>query len=125
MDPLDLAVDIGRSTIVVAIMVASPLLLTGLAVGVIVSIIQAATQIQEQTLIFVPKILGMMVTVYFFVRWIAVTLIGFSQSLIAQILLRRIDGPIEQREEHQLVGLNVDTDRDAGLDGRAPLQDIR
>ena len=85
MDPLDLAVDIGRHTIMVAILVASPLLVAGLIVGVIVSIIQAATQIQEQTLIFVPKIAATVLAIYLFSRWIAVVLIEFSRDLISQI----------------------------------------
>jgi len=85
MDPVEMAVDIGRSGVVTAVLVAAPLLFTGLAVGVLISIIQAATQIQEQTLIFVPKILAMMLAVYVFVKYIATVLITFSVGLMEQI----------------------------------------
>jgi flagellar biosynthesis protein FliQ len=50
--------DVARDAIVTLILVAAPLMLVGLAVGVIVSLFQALTQIQEQTLVFVPKILA-------------------------------------------------------------------
>ncbi|MGA2891455.1 MAG: flagellar biosynthesis protein FliQ [Xanthobacteraceae bacterium] len=50
--------DVGRDAIVTLILVASPLMLVGLVVGVIISLLQALTQIQETTLVFVPKILA-------------------------------------------------------------------
>ena len=85
MDPVEIAVDIGRAAVLTAIKLAAPFLLTALAVGVIVSIIQAATQIQEQTLVFVPKILAMMVALYFFARYVALTLVGFGAVLFEQM----------------------------------------
>jgi flagellar biosynthetic protein FliQ len=54
-------VEIGQRTVFLALLLASPILLTGLVVGVVVSVLQAVTQVQEQTLSFVPKILAMMV----------------------------------------------------------------
>jgi flagellar biosynthetic protein FliQ len=54
--------DVARDAIWTLVVVASPLLIVGLAVGVIVSLFQALTQIQEQTLTFVPKILAMFLT---------------------------------------------------------------
>ena len=50
--------DVARDAIVTLILVASPLMLVGLIVGVIISLLQALTQIQETTLVFVPKILA-------------------------------------------------------------------
>jgi flagellar biosynthetic protein FliQ len=50
--------DVARDAIVTLIIVASPLMLVGLVVGVIISLLQALTQIQETTLVFVPKILA-------------------------------------------------------------------
>ncbi len=50
--------DVARDAIVTLILVAAPLMLVGLVVGVVVSLFQALTQIQEQTLVFVPKILA-------------------------------------------------------------------
>jgi flagellar biosynthetic protein FliQ len=54
--------DVARDAIWTIIKVSSPLLIVGLVVGVVISLIQALTQIQEQTLAFVPKILAIFVT---------------------------------------------------------------
>jgi flagellar biosynthesis protein FliQ len=53
--------DVGRDAIIVLLKVSAPLLLCGLIVGVVVSLFQALTQIQEMTLVFVPKIVAMFV----------------------------------------------------------------
>jgi flagellar biosynthesis protein FliQ len=53
--------DVGRDAIIVLLKVSAPLLICGLVVGVIVSLFQALTQIQEMTLVFVPKIVAMFV----------------------------------------------------------------
>jgi len=53
--------DVGRDTIVTLLKVSAPLLLCGLIVGVVISLFQALTQIQEMTLVFVPKIIAMFV----------------------------------------------------------------
>jgi flagellar biosynthetic protein FliQ len=58
MEP-DLALDLGRQALMLTMMISIPLLGVGLIVGVLVSIIQAVTQIQEMTLTFVPKIIVM------------------------------------------------------------------
>ena len=54
--------DVARDAIWTIVLVSSPLMIVGLVVGVAVSLIQALTQIQEQTLVFVPKILAIFVT---------------------------------------------------------------
>ncbi|MCO5131079.1 MAG: flagellar biosynthesis protein FliQ [Xanthobacteraceae bacterium] len=54
--------DVARDAIWTIVIVASPLLVVGLLVGVAISLVQALTQIQEQTLVFVPKIVAMLVT---------------------------------------------------------------
>ena len=51
--------DVAREAIVTLVLVSSPLMLVGLVVGVVISLLQALTQIQEMTLVFVPKILAM------------------------------------------------------------------
>ena len=53
--------DVGRDAIIVLLKVSAPLLICGLLVGVVVSLFQALTQIQEMTLVFVPKIVAMFV----------------------------------------------------------------
>ena len=51
--------DVARESIITLVLVSSPLMLVGLAVGVAISLLQALTQVQEMTLVFVPKILAM------------------------------------------------------------------
>ena len=65
-----------------AFMVAAPILISGLLVGVIVSILQAATQVQEQTLAFVPKILAMTLALFVFMPWMIRTLVNFTRAVI-------------------------------------------
>ena len=54
--------EVARDAILTIVIVASPLLVVGLLVGVVISLVQALTQIQEMTLVFVPKILAIFVT---------------------------------------------------------------
>lgn len=74
-------IDLGSRAVWVAIQVASPVLVMALVVGVLVSIIQAATQIQEQTLTFVPKILAITVAMIVCGPWILELMRGFTIDL--------------------------------------------
>ena len=85
MNNVDAAVELGRQALMVAFLVAAPMLVTGLVVGVIISILQAATQVQELTLSFIPKILCMMAALFFFLPWMVTTVSGFAQELIRSI----------------------------------------
>jgi flagellar biosynthetic protein FliQ len=80
-----LAVDLIRHAIAVALMVAAPLLITALAVGILVSLIQAVTQIQEQTLTFIPKLLALAAVFVILLPWslsqLVQYLVGVLQSL--------------------------------------------
>lgn len=60
----------------------APMMLIALAVGLTVSIFQATTQIQEQTLAFVPKILAVLISVLIFGPWIMTTLVEFAYNLL-------------------------------------------
>lgn len=62
-----------------------PMLIAALVIGVIISIIQATTQINEQTLAFVPKIIGILFTMLIFGGWIISKLTGFTTDLFAAI----------------------------------------
>lgn len=81
--PFDQAIDILREALTVALYISGPILVVGLVIGLSVSIFQAVTQIQEQTLTFVPKIVGMVVTVIIIVPWIGVMLMEFSVKMFA------------------------------------------
>jgi flagellar biosynthetic protein FliQ len=69
----------------VAMMVSAPFLLAGLAVGLIVSVIQAATSIQEQTLSFIPKVVVTGVVIAVGGPWMMDQLVGYTQQLFESI----------------------------------------
>lgn len=73
--------DIARDAIYTIIITATPLLLVSLVIGLIVSIFQTVTSIQEQTLTFVPKILGVFVTMMICGSWMLNNMSGFMENL--------------------------------------------
>lgn len=77
----DLVMDIMRSALIMIIKVALPILLTGLCVGLIVSIFQTATSIQEQTLAFIPKIIAVFLAIIIFGSWIINMLSSYTIQL--------------------------------------------
>jgi len=80
---LDVASDLIRESLLVMLMLSSPILLAALIIGLIVSIFQAATQVQEQTLSFVPKIIGMGVVAILVTPWVGKLIMEFSQRMFA------------------------------------------
>jgi flagellar biosynthetic protein FliQ len=74
----DLAVNIARKAVQTVLMCAAPMLLAGMIIGLLVSILQAATQVNEQTLTFIPKIVAVFLTLLFFGPWIIKTLTAFT-----------------------------------------------
>jgi flagellar biosynthetic protein FliQ len=78
--------DIARDAIWTIVVVSSPLMIVGLVVGVVVSLIQALTQIQEQTLIFVPKILAIFVTLLLALPFMADALQGHMMRISSRII---------------------------------------
>jgi flagellar biosynthetic protein FliQ len=81
----DQVVSICVSTMEVALKVAMPILLVGLIVGLLVSIFQAVTQIQEQTLSFIPKIAGLAVVLVVAGPWMLGQLMTWTEELYGQI----------------------------------------
>lgn len=77
MNP-DLVIEVARQAIKVTLLVSLPILGIGLVVGVLVSLFQAATQIQEMTLTFVPKIVSIFVGLLLLLPWIMNQLMGFT-----------------------------------------------
>ena len=78
---LDQATEFIRQTLLLALIVSAPMLLIGLAVGVVVSLLQAITQIQEQTLTFVPKIAAMVAAAVLLMPWIGHRLMEYSRAM--------------------------------------------
>lgn len=81
----EMVIDIGLEAIKVVLMVSSPILLMGLLVGLIVSIIQATTQIQEQTLSFIPKLIAIALALLIFGPWMMNMMYGFTVNLFENI----------------------------------------
>jgi flagellar biosynthesis protein FliQ len=78
-------VGIMAETLKVTLLISAPALLVGLVIGVGVSLFQAVTQIQEMTLVFVPKIVGVMITVVIVLPWMINLLVSFTHNLFANI----------------------------------------
>ncbi|HMA51238.1 MAG TPA: flagellar biosynthesis protein FliQ [Magnetospirillaceae bacterium] len=75
-------IELARSGMLVMVKVAAPPLLSGLAVGLIVSIFQALTQIQEMTLTFVPKVLTVLLVLLIFLPFMLHTLFDFTHLVL-------------------------------------------
>ena len=84
MNP-DYTVDLLRSLLSQAVVVAAPFLLTALFVGLSVSLFQTITSIQEQTLTFVPKALAVVALLFMVLPWLIRTLMDFTIGMISQI----------------------------------------
>ena len=77
--------EIATQTMLVAAKVAAPILLTALLVGFLISLFQAATQIQEPTLSFVPKMIAVSIALLVTGNWVLNQMITFTQSLFAEL----------------------------------------
>jgi len=77
---------IGNQAIMVALKIGAPIMLMALAAGLVISILQALTQIQEMTLTFVPKILIIMLSLVVLMPFMLTTLIDFTQVLAGRIV---------------------------------------
>lgn len=77
--------DVGREALWVIALISAPLLLSALAVGLIVGMIQAATQIQEMTLTFIPKLIVLALTLLISGSWMLNVITDFSTTLIQSI----------------------------------------
>ncbi|SHO50737.1 flagellar biosynthesis protein FliQ [Desulfopila aestuarii] len=82
----DLAINICRKAIQTILMISAPMLLAGLLIGLLVSTFQAATQINEQTLSFIPKIVAVFLTLLFFGPWIIHIMTTFTIGLFETMI---------------------------------------
>ena len=81
----ELVMNIGRQAIEVTLLLSGPMLLAALVIGLIISIFQAATQINEQTLSFIPKLLGMLLTLILAGPWMLQMLVDYIRRLFESI----------------------------------------
>jgi flagellar biosynthetic protein FliQ len=75
------ATDLVRKTLLLALIISAPMLLIGMLVGIVISLFQAVTQIQEQTLTFVPKIAAMIVAAIVLLPWIGQRLLSYASEM--------------------------------------------
>lgn len=80
---VDVVIDIARETLLVIIKTSAPMLLVSLIVGLIISVFQTITSIQEQTLTFVPKLLAIFLVMMLTGSWILKTIVDFTYELFS------------------------------------------
>ncbi|MEM9365925.1 MAG: flagellar biosynthetic protein FliQ [Planctomycetota bacterium] len=76
------AVDLVRETLLAAVVIAAPILLVGMAAGLVIGLIQALTQIQDQTVSFVPKILSMAAVLVACLPWLLSRMVEFTTRVL-------------------------------------------
>lgn len=84
MDPQD-AIELTRDALWMGMLISAPVLVTGMAIGLLLGLAQALTQIQEQTVAFVPKLVAMVVVLSFTLPWLLNQFLQYSADLIAGI----------------------------------------
>lgn len=78
----DHIVDLVRDMLIITLKIAAPVLLAGVVVGLVISLFQSITSIQEQTLTFVPKIAAMIVVTILLLPWIVQRLLEFTSEML-------------------------------------------
>ncbi|MHB8078753.1 MAG: flagellar biosynthesis protein FliQ [Candidatus Krumholzibacteriia bacterium] len=81
----DSVIDLAQQALRVTLLVSGPMLLAGMLVGLIISIVQAATQINEMTMTFVPKIVVVMLVMVLTLPWIIAQMTAFTRGIFARI----------------------------------------
>ncbi len=79
---MSLAVDLGREALWVAVKLSFPILLSALVVGAVISVLQAATQVQDQTLNQVPKMFTVAAVIFLSLPWILAVLVDYTRDLV-------------------------------------------
>ena len=84
----DLVIQLGQEALMIVILVSAPMLGLGLSVGLMVSVFQATTSIQEQTLAFIPKIIAVFVAILIFGPWMLSIMTEFFTGIFANLPMR-------------------------------------
>ncbi len=83
----EIVMDIGRQAVEMTLLLSAPLLLAAQVIGLIVSVFQAATQINEQTLAFIPKLVGMLLVLLLAGPWMLQLMVEYVRRLFESIPL--------------------------------------
>lgn len=81
----EMVIDWAEQGVFMVLLVAGPLLITALGIGLAVSIFQATTQIQEQTLAFIPKIAGVLIALVIFGPWMLAQVLTFAEEIFSNL----------------------------------------
>lgn len=81
----DMAIQVGRDALAMVMLISAPMLGLGLVVGILVSIFQATTQIQEQTLAFIPKIIAVFVAILIFGPWMLSIMVDYTREIFVSL----------------------------------------
>ncbi|APH05245.1 flagellar biosynthesis protein FliQ [Bacillus weihaiensis] len=81
----EFVISLAEKAVYTTLIICGPLLLLALVIGLLVSIFQATTQIQEQTLAFIPKIVAVLLGLIFFGPWMLTTLVSYAQDIFGNL----------------------------------------
>lgn len=84
MSPHD-AIDLGRTAILLTLLISSPILVAGMIVGLVMGLLQAVTQVQEQTIAFVPKLVAMLLTLALCLPWLLTQMTQYFEEVFTNI----------------------------------------
>ncbi len=79
------ALDLGREALMTALIVSAPILAAGMLVGLVISLLQALTQLHDQTLTIVPKIIAMLVAAFLCGPWLLYHMIEYTRELLGRL----------------------------------------
>ncbi len=88
----DMVIDLGRGALTITVMLSAPLLMAALLTGLVVGLFQAATQINEQTLSFIPKLLSMVIVLLATGPWLLQVFLDYTTELIVETVPRVLGG---------------------------------
>ncbi|MCF8028353.1 MAG: flagellar biosynthesis protein FliQ [Desulfobacteraceae bacterium] len=83
----EMVVELIRRAVIAVLLAASPMMIAGLVVGLVVSIFQAATQINEQTMTFAPKIVAVLAALVIAVPWILNIVLGLAHEIFGNMII--------------------------------------
>ena len=84
----DLVIQLGQEALMIVLLVSAPMLGLGLTVGLMVSVFQATTSIQEQTLAFIPKIIAVFIAILIFGPWMLSVMVEFFSGIFINLPMR-------------------------------------
>ncbi len=82
------AIELARQAIYVALLISAPMLIVGMIVALVIGLLQAITQVQDQTVVFVPKIVAMILALTFTLPWVLAQMLQYSSELLGNVPTR-------------------------------------